>query len=157
MTITSLQECVQQAHLTKPMQMAIDFLKTLDPSNPPAEGKIDIDGDTVFAFSQRYDTKEAEDVLYEAHRDYLDIQYLVSGSERMGWTPIDQLDVTQAYDQEDDFLLGKPKAEHAHTPFTAGQVMILHPSDAHAPGINLNGQSQEVRKIVLKVAIGPVA
>lgn len=152
MTITSLNECAQQAHMTPHMQTAIDFLNQLE-TKELAEGKIEIDGSNVFAFSQRYTTKPAEEVLYEAHREYLDIQYMISGSERMGWTPIDQLTITQEYDTDGDCVLGKPAAENAQTPFHAGQVMILHPSDAHAPGINLNGASQEVRKLVLKVAL----
>ena len=44
-------------------------------------GKHQIVGDEVFAIINEYETKPAEGGFYEAHRDYIDLQYMVSGSE----------------------------------------------------------------------------
>lgn len=152
MIITSFEEIGSQANLSDNMRVALNFLSSVDPLEL-AEGRIDIDGDKVFGFSQRYETKPATDVLYEAHRDYVDIQCMIAGSEMMGWTPVDQLTITQEYKKEGDCLLGSPSASYAQVPFHAGQVMILQPSDAHGPGIAFDSTPKEVRKIVLKVAL----
>lgn len=152
MTITSFEEIAAQANLSDNMRTALDFLAGVNPLDLEI-GRLDIDGDNVYGFSQSYDTKPVANVLYEAHREYIDIQCMISGSEIMGWVPLDKLNVTEQYNAEGDFLLGQPAAEFSHIAFEAGQVMVLHPSDAHAPGISFDGTAQPVRKIVLKVKI----
>lgn len=153
MTITTHSEIAEQTNLSNNMRKALDFLASVNPLELEI-GRIDIDGDEVYGFSQSYDTKPAEEVLYEAHREYIDIQCMIGGSEVMGWTPLDKLNVTEEYNAEGDFLLGKPAGNTTHVTFETGQVMVLLPSDAHAPGISFDGSAQPVRKIVLKVKIG---
>lgn len=154
MTITSIEEIGAQAYLSDNMRTALNFLGSVENPLDIEIGKIEIDGDEVYGFSQSYDTKPVEDALYEAHREYIDIQVMIGGSEIMGWLPLDQLEVTEQYNAEGDFLLGKPSNKTTHVAFEAGQAMVMLPSDAHAPGVSLNGSAQPVRKIVLKVKIG---
>lgn len=153
MTVTSIEEIAAHSFLSKNMRTAFDFLENTPNLLDLEIGKIEIDGDNVYGFSQSYDTKPVAGALYEAHREYIDIQVMIGGSEVMGWLPLDQLDVTEEYNAEGDFLLGKPSDKTTHVEFEAGQAMVLLPSDAHAPGISLEGEAKPVRKIVLKVKI----
>ncbi len=41
--------------------------------------------DDAYALVKRYPSKALEDCKYEAHRDYIDVQYVVSGEECIGW------------------------------------------------------------------------
>jgi biofilm protein TabA len=90
----------------------------------------------------------------ETHRKYIDIQYIMKGKNRMGWTPAHLLEGKgQGYQelQEDlsgdlEFYESKPQTWFETL---VGSVIIFYPEDAHAP---LNGEG-EVVKIVLKVQL----
>ena len=52
-----------------------------------ADGKYEINGDHVFALVQRVPGRKATEGELEGHRKYIDIQYVISGNESMGWSP----------------------------------------------------------------------
>ncbi|MHC4648933.1 MAG: YhcH/YjgK/YiaL family protein, partial [Planctomycetota bacterium] len=45
-------------------------------------GKYEVDGDKLFYMIQRYPTKNKADSLFEAHKDYIDIQAIISTAKR---------------------------------------------------------------------------
>ncbi len=49
-----------------------------------ALGRHDLDGDDLFALVQEYTTRAADECVWEAHRRYIDVQFVVTGAERMG-------------------------------------------------------------------------
>ena len=95
-------------------------------------------------------TKPAQGQLLEAHREYLDIQYIVKGSETMGWAPVDTL----ALDGE--FNTVKDKGMYAgHCDFmniAQGYCYVVYPEDAHMPGCHLDTPS-EYCKLVIKLKV----
>ena len=94
-----------------------------------------------------------EDPRFEAHIKYVDIQYLVSGAEAMGWAPQDQLVVSLPYLDEKDIMLGTVPAEvRTLVPFSAGYAILLYPTDAHGPGLAA-GEPEPVLKVVVKVLL----
>jgi biofilm protein TabA len=129
---------------------AIEFLKACPMDQP--DGRIEIDGKDVYAIVQSYVTKQEKDAPnFEAHRKYIDIQFLLSGRELMGWAPLSAVTVTDPYDEEKDILFGTTTDEaSAFTSFSAGQAIVIYPSDAHAPGL-AKGTPQEVKKVVVKI------
>jgi len=48
------------------------------------DGKYEIEGENIFALVQEYNTKDAKDAKPEAHKKYIDIQYIHSGTELIG-------------------------------------------------------------------------
>ena len=60
------------------------FLEESDAASLPV-GSYEIEGDAVFALVQEYNTRSADECRWEAHYTYTDIQYVVAGSEKMGW------------------------------------------------------------------------
>ena len=46
---------------------------------------------------QIYETKLKEEMLFEAHKDYIDIQVVLDGSATIGWAPADELEVEIPY------------------------------------------------------------
>jgi YhcH/YjgK/YiaL family protein len=117
-------------------------------------GRNEIDGENVYAMVQRYTTKAPEACTYEAHRNYIDIQFLVSGSELMGVAPESSLKVQQAY-KPDAALYEDPEGlpEEQLVPLVPGNAAILFPEDAHKPCMRRGDAAEEVHKIVVKVIL----
>lgn len=127
------------------------FLEQLRPD--AAVGRHEIDGDAVYAMLQRYTTRPVADVQMEAHRRYIDIQYIVSGRELIQWAPLTALAAaTQPYDAATDFALYATTPEMLPVQVRAGQFAILFPDDAHAPCCAW-GDPAEVLKVVVKVEL----
>lgn len=112
------------------------------------DGKHEISGDLVFAMVQRCDGRAIEDGELEGHRKYLDIQFVISGEESMGWTPRSDLPESGAYDAAKDleFFEGAPASVIKVPP---GSFTIFLPSDAHLPCVG----DGPIHKVVVKVAI----
>jgi len=56
------------------MTKALDFLKSED-ATALVDGKVEIDGDRVYAMVLSYDSRVEDDgPTFEAHRKYIDIQ-----------------------------------------------------------------------------------
>ena len=96
-----------------------------------------------------YRTKPASEGVWEAHRRYIDLQYVVSGVARMGYAHLAAL-VAGPYTQEQDYLFLKGSGDFVLMP--AGTFIILWPQDAHIPGTNVD-QALPVRKVVIKVQL----
>lgn len=114
------------------------------------DGRIEIDGDNVYAILSAGKTKPAADGVWEAHRKYMDIQYVIAGAERMGWAPTEELDPKGEYDPDKDALF----LEGVGSFFLVkeGSFAVFGPHDAHMPGLAV-AQPALVRKAVVKVKV----
>jgi len=113
--------------------------------------KVEIDGDRIFAMYQKYDSKNGEQPVFEAHQKFIDVQYLHAGSELILVSDRDDSKVTQVYDEENDFEL-YVSANWSKLLMKPGMAAVLYPEDLHAPCI-LWKQSQLIQKVVVKVRI----
>ena len=111
-------------------------------------GRHEIDNSDVFAIVSTYKTKSQEESLWEAHRQYIDIQAMIEGSERIGHAPIDTLNITQPYDPAKDITALRGSGDMFI--LKPGMFAIFYPTDAHMPGVCADG-NQQVKKIVIKV------
>lgn len=134
--------------LAQRIKAAFDYLQSADLENA-APGKVEIDGDRVFALIQEYNTKPRAQGFWEAHRQYLDVQYVVKGLEHMGFANLEQL-TASAYQADKDFVPLEGAGSFVLLP--AGMFTIFMPQDGHMPGIAVN-EPQPVKKVVVKVAI----
>jgi YhcH/YjgK/YiaL family protein len=130
---------------------AFTFLKNSDLSKLEVK-RHDIDGDNVYALVTDYLTKNEEDARFEAHQKYIDIQYVISGSEMMGVAPVSmKKEVLVPYDSNKDieFMTVTQNSEFKATP---ERFFIFFPSDIHRPSVKA-GENSQVRKVVIKVKI----
>jgi len=134
--------------LSRNLDKAIDFLLKRH-QDESAEGRHDIDGDAVFALFQTYMTKNAGDVRFEAHRKYIDIQYLQKGEETIYCANVQDLQTDTEYSAENDAEFLKD-GESIPLRLSQGWFAILFPQDAHKPCCVRN-TPQAVNKIILKV------
>jgi biofilm protein TabA len=127
---------------------AFTFIKENDLSTY-RPGIYPIDGNNVFVKVTEMPSKDVDQTIWESHRNYLDIQFVIKGKEKMGIAPISSATASQSYDEVKDLTLYK----NAHGNFylaEPGTFFIFFPSDAHRPGIKADGCAV-VKKIVVKI------
>src|SRR5690349_8178196 len=104
MILDNLNQWRRYAPLSPRLLTAFNFLETVDGSWKP--GRYDIDGTLVYALAQKYTTHSVETAQAEAHRKYIDVQYVLSGREVILWAPLASLTrVTMPYTEEKDAAL----------------------------------------------------
>jgi len=150
MIIDRLENLAAALHLAPRLRQGLDWLRSRDLLALP-EGRHDVDGDRLFALVQEYTTRSAAECRWEAHRQYTDIQYVVSGIECMGYTNIAHTTQTHPYDPARDVAFFEAGVDFVTV--RAGMFAIFAPEDVHAP-CAAAGTPGVVRKIVLKVAEG---
>ncbi|MGO8749004.1 MAG: YhcH/YjgK/YiaL family protein [Thermoguttaceae bacterium] len=128
---------------------ALNYLAKTDFSRMP-QGRHSLDGEELFALVQRYATKPVRDAKWEAHRRYVDVQYVVQGAEQMGYAPLDsRLTIRQPYDADKDIVFFD--AQGGLFEVRAGMFVLFGPQDIHAPGLACSfGMPAEVLKVVVK-------
>ncbi len=136
-------------------EQAFGYLRRLaaDPS-AIADGRHEVVGSDLYAAVQTNVLKLPADGLLETHRKYIDIQFLLTGTELIGHAPFEGQAEAVPFSVEKDiaFHFGA----YTPIPLLRGYFMILHANDAHAPGLYLpGGEAQTVRKVILKVAAVP--
>jgi YhcH/YjgK/YiaL family protein len=132
---------------------ALDYLRRTDFAQMPV-GRHEVDGERVFAVVQRYRPKPLAQIVWEAHRQYIDVQFIAAGTERMGYVPLGGgLSVRRPYDAEKDAILFD--ADGQLFTMSAGDFAIFAPCDVHAPGLTteLADASAEVCKVVMKCRV----
>jgi YhcH/YjgK/YiaL family protein len=139
--------------LSKEIATAFEYLRKTDFSKLP-EGRHDVDGDRVYAMVQRYQTRPVADAKWEAHRRYLDVQYVAEGCERIGYTALtDKTPFEKEYDSGNDFALYKTNGEFLTV--SAGGFAIFAPQDLHAPCLAAGTPEtlEQVCKVVVKCRV----
>lgn len=149
MLAARLEDAGRQAAAAGGLARAFAFLRRPGLADLP-DGKYPIDEERVFALVQRYGTAAAEKPRFEAHRAYIDVQYVASGAEVIGWAPLGAVEISEPYDARKDVCFGTARA---WTPLrlAAGELAVFYPEDAHAPRLAA-GASGRVTKIVVKVS-----
>lgn len=135
--------------LGKRIQTAFEYLlnTNLESLEP---GKYEIEGENIYAVVQCYDTKPVTAGKWEAHKKYIDIQYIVSGKEKMGYSNQIKMIVTEEYNEDKDVMFLKGEGNFLIA--ESGYFALFFPSDVHMPGIAVN-LSTPVKKVVVKVKV----
>ena len=130
---------------------AFTFLKNGDLSKLEMK-RYDIDNNNLYTTISEYFTKNEADARFEVHQKYIDIQYVISGTEKMTTAPLSMKnEILVPYDSAKDveFMTVTQSADHIATP---GRFFIFFPSDIHRPSVKV-GENSQVRKVVVKVKV----
>ena len=106
----------------------------------------------VKAIVSEYETKAENQYGFEAHRKFIDIQYLLKGTEKICCLPIEKLQKTKAYSEEKDASFYTANIPAQGMILGDGYFAIYYPQDGHMPGLSVDKQ-ETVKKVVLKVEI----
>jgi YhcH/YjgK/YiaL family protein len=113
-----------------------------------APGRYDIDGDNVYASITENPTKDFDSTMWESHRKYIDLQYVISGKEKIGVASPEKLTVIRPYNEARD--AANYSGNGTLYDATPGTFFLFFPSDAHRPNIAA-GDKQPDKKLVIKI------
>ena len=150
MIFDKLKNAKNYYSLSENLKIGFEFLLNTDLSSLK-DGKHLIKGDDVFINVQTLKTKPVEEKKWEAHRKYIDIQYVIKGSEKMGFGLIDDFKTLIPYDPDKDleFLEGE---KYNFINVNEGEFSVFYPEDIHAPMLAYD-KPTEIKKVIVKVKI----
>lgn len=149
MIIDKLSNSHLYSGLGERINKAFKYLKETDFSKMEL-GKYEIDGDNIFALVNEYTTKDESEGKLEAHKKYIDVQFVAKGSELMGYAPLGNQKIIDEYNEQNDITFFS--GEKSFTRVDEGMFAIFFPTDVHLPGIKVN-KSAYVKKVVIKVKV----
>lgn len=136
------------AGISEDIRLGLEWLRDV---NPDIEKGFYELSPRVKAIVSEYTTKEVNENGYEAHRDYIDIQYLISGKEKICCLPLEYLKETKAYNKDiDAAFYMEANVKRQEMIIGNGYFAIFFLQDGHMPCLSVD-DTLEVRKIVIKV------
>ena len=150
MVFDTLKNCAQYYCLHERFEQAFDFIREAT-AKDLAVGKYEIDGKELYASVQEYNSKLPENGKFEAHKNYIDIQFIVSGIEEMGVMDISKATSKVAYNPEKDVEFYEDSEKAGGCVVEKSEFGIFFPWDVHKPGLAYRGVSTPVKKVVVKV------
>lgn len=131
-------------------EAAFDFIRKAEEEKLPI-GKYELDGKNLYAIVQEYTTKSEEEGKFEGHDKYIDIQYIVSGIERIAVVDIKKAVPKTEYNAEKDVTFYEDSERAGQGVIEAGEYGIFFPHDIHKPGLTFGTETTTVKKIVVKI------
>ena len=150
MIIDTFNNLSRYTGINERIAKAITYLHTTDFSLIKA-GKYIIEGENLFAMVQEYETLDVANEQMEAHKKYIDIQYMIRGEELIGLALMKDQNISKPYDEDTDFMLFNNEPSF-FAKLAEGTFMIFFPTDLHMPCIKTE-QSIVVKKVVIKVRL----
>ncbi len=151
MLTTEIELVEKYDYLADKFKRAFRFLKETDFTGV-RPGRIEIDGEDIFAEVQEYETKPEADCRFESHRKYFDIQYMAEGEEYFGYIPLKELEKDTGYDEERDLEFYLPPRTYGRVHLKKGDFAVVSPEDGHQPRC-IGEAPCQVKKIVVKVKV----
>ena len=136
--------------ISKDLYIGLEFLKNVTPN---IENGVHQINSSVRAIVSEYETKAVNENGYEAHKDYIDIQYLISGYEIISCLPIEYMEEIKPYSKDIDaafFVENEVKPQKLL--LGNDYFAILYPQDGHMPQLCVENPML-VKKVVVKVKI----
>ena len=152
MVFDNLKNCELYYGMHPRFKDAFDFIKKALAEDLEA-GKYEIDGKELWASVQEYTSKLPDVAKAEAHKNYIDIQFIVSGTEVIEGFDIAYATPKSEYNDIKDVMFYEDFEGAGKGILNANEYGIFFPHDVHKPGMCLNGNQDTVKKIVVKVKI----
>lgn len=143
---------IRNIALYKGISPALDAgLEFLISANKEMDNGVTLLNHGVKAIVSEYFTKVNSENGYEAHRQFIDIQFPVEGKERVKYCPLEYLMPTMKYNEENDYILF---SEHSGVDLTIGEgyFLVLFPEDGHMPQLCVD-KPEKIKKLTLKVPV----
>ena len=151
MIVDKIENAHLYSNLSERLAKALEILKDKGLAEKK-EGRYEVEGDKLYYFVQRYQSRPLEEGKFEAHKKYIDIQFVASGQEALGYAPTEELKAQIDYAEDGDYRLYDVPDKFTAVRLTAGSFAILFSDDGHMPGSQSDGPC-DVTKVVLKVKI----
>ena len=113
-------------------------------------GRYELQGDNIFMNVMQFATQSPEQKKAELHREYIDIQVLLSGEERILFGMTDSARQCDEMHVEDDYQLCSQIADEQAMVLKPGRFVIFMPGEPHKPGCVVQAP-MDIKKVVIKV------
>jgi len=132
---------------------AVSLIESLNFSALP-DSVFEIEGNHFYSTVSSYQTAaDFKERPAEAHRKYLDLQYVIYGKEIIGFADYSNIKkIRSEYNPERDIELFDSIDNECFFELMQNNYAIFFPEDVHRPGLNKNNPSN-IRKIVFKILI----
>ena len=152
MIVGKLVDLYRYKGIAKNIDTAIDYILNNDLMALP-KGKTIVDGDNVYINRDTYVAKPYEECFFENHENYIDIQIVLKGKERIGYTHISNptLKVTTPYNAEKDVTKYNYNPKGALFMTIEEGFALVYTEDAHLAKCKADDNITE--KLVVKVKI----
>lgn len=138
------------AGISEDIRLGLEWLRDV---NPDIEKGVYELSSRVKAIVSEYTTKKVNENGYEAHREYIDIQYLLKECEKVCCLPLEFLKETKAYKAEiDAAFYEEANVAPQEMVIGNGYFAIFYPQDGHMPCL-FNKELIKVKKVVVKIKI----
>ena len=103
----------------------------------------------IFALEQTYFAKNKNQAFFESHRDYIDIQFIVSGKEKIEFGNKELFEIEKEHDEAKDLIVyKKPKFLVSSLVLNRNDIAIFYPEDVHMPGLSINDGSYIIKTVI---------
>ncbi|MBN3490731.1 YhcH/YjgK/YiaL family protein [Acholeplasma equirhinis] len=153
MIVDHISNLKKYVSLNPNIKTVVEFMLKTDLKSLP-NGKTVIEGDEVYVLRESYDPRPLDQCYFEGHKNYADIQLVLSGKEALGYhhkgdlkgikitSPYDALKDVEKYEIED---FTKVILEDS-------MFALVNPEDLHMPKLKLQ-DSRFVEKVVFKIKV----
>lgn len=125
-------------------EKAFEILKGLDST---ANERITVEDGVFWINIAEFDEVATGEKQFEAHRDFLDLHFIIEGEEKFGYADIERLTEAKAYDKENDYLLLSGDADVLT--LKKGDFCVVFPEDAHIPVMGKG--DGKLKKAIVKI------
>ena len=133
------------------IEKALSYLKEHD-FTKMKPGVYEVQGKDIYAQVFDAETKPADQQRPEVHEKFIDVQFLASGKEKLGFTPdTGKYEVDEKFDER-DLIFYKKVENEGFIEARPGCFSIFFPEDVHRPACAA-GEPMTVRKVVVKVSL----
>ncbi|PRI64931.1 Toxin-antitoxin biofilm protein TabA [Haemophilus influenzae] len=152
MIISSLTNPNFKVGLPKVITEVCDYLNTLD-LNALENGRHDIN-DQIYMNVMEPETAEPSSKKAELHHEYLDVQVLIRGTENIevGAT-YPNLSKYEDYNEADDYQLYADIDDKFTVTMKPKMFAVFYPYEPHKPCCVVNGKTEKIKKLVVKVPV----
>lgn len=127
-----------------------DFLTNLDVDTQVGRYEL---GNGNYVNVEIYQTKSVNEAKFEAHKDYIDIQMLLCGEEKIFFHSLDGLVEIAPYNKEKDITFYSDDIVGDYVTLNGKNFVLIYPHEAHAPQCCVDSLSKEVKKVVAKLKV----
>ncbi|HGP8523044.1 beta-galactosidase subunit beta [Streptococcus pneumoniae] len=147
MIISEQSDFKRYASVNKYFSKVCDFLENTNLTDL-VDGKIDIDGENVFANCMTYLADGVPGDIFETHKKYLDIHIVVENTEKMAVTSPVRAQSRVPFSEEKNIAFYDSK-DYQIVELLPGNMLVTFEEDLHQPKIHCNDET--VKKLVIKV------
>ncbi|MCR4719916.1 MAG: YhcH/YjgK/YiaL family protein [Firmicutes bacterium] len=145
MVLGNINDCQKYFIISSDIKNAFEYLKTVEYGKNTTNLTVNF-SEPITADEDSMGKKK----LFEAHRKYIDLHYIIDGTEKFGYANINTLKPVTEYNEKDDYIL--LSGEASRITLNKGDFVIAFPEDAHIPALKYKN-SEKVKRAVVKIPV----